>query len=156
MGGILSADQLEFTDLVNDVPHFLDRDGNYAEFIESDLGKAQIRSLGEQFEEKGLAEPTPEQVKMLLFSAQSAQSTGYRQPDMSHEELMAQHGSTWDHVTGLAREFADMASGVADMAYDAAEAVVGAVRTSPPGEVLDNRENVLDRKLDSSSHGPKF
>lgn len=163
----INTDTLSFTDLSSEkLGSFVDTE-NLKSFMDSDIGKAQIKSLeqeiGQQMADQGIGdyEVTEQQLKRALFSEQSHQDEGYREPDMTNEEMLEEYSGGF--FAGIGQAFHAAASGAASLVGLGAEAgadlAADAVTKNSGGsgkvaKALEDRQGELDSKIDQALGGP--
>lgn len=88
----INAADLTFANLNSDKWGSFVEPQNLNDFIDSDLGQAQINSIQDHVRDIAGYELSEDQIKRMLFSEQAHQDEGYRTPDISDKEMLDEYG----------------------------------------------------------------
>lgn len=169
MGVNISTERLTFINLtqyesfsgVNDPEN---GPGTLDQFMSSPIGEAQVKSLQEEMAAHAFSqgvenyEATDIQIRRALHSEQAAQGFG-REPDVTNEEMLDEHGPSWYEELGgaLVGLFSSADEAVGDAAYGVAGATVDHVEsegmTGQAAEAISGREKQINDAVDQATNG---
>ncbi len=90
----VNVEALSFVDVSENTRGSFVKPENLDRFLDSEVGKAQEKLLREQIQEQGV-EPTDSTIRRALFHEQNYQDLGYREPDLTTQELLDDYGPSW-------------------------------------------------------------